>query len=580
MVQGLEPAKWQYDMDETTYDIFDLNWRNYIHNIMSPRGGQNPEALEDYNWWTYATATNDVFTLTSNEAPTYINYFGIIPFGDNKASFTVQAAVSASNTQANWMDNPIPLDAEWSAITYGKGKYVSIAYGTPYVAVADAVTLEWQIIDTTLSDNWTLIKWTGLFFIALTPYSSLGLKSYDGISWTLEPVIQGFNWTDIITNEAGTIIITASGTDSYAYSLNYGESWAINTLPSIDNWVAGASNGSQFIIIASESSKALFSYDAINWNETNLPSEARWSSVAWGDNGYIAIADNVNNEISISRDGQLWLPSSVPVKAGWIDIAYHNQVYMMIAPDTNIALYSYDGELWELSYLPAGDNWVGITGGEGGFVACAHGFKTAAIGTDKLTKWATLSTYEDYDFIDGKALWVDLQNSYLTNLVRIRFSNTYKDVQLRGFFVGNLQRAFEIVCAKMNRDDFFAFPNKGLLGSPINYYFYKGTVPQIQLWQSATEANCFRWALSLYKLETPSLELNMPLPLADTPAWYIDGIIWLLASKLAFEIPEVTPERINMLQGMADKFVNQMEASNSDSSPISLIGAALGQYNR
>ena len=579
MIQGLEPAKWKYNLDESTYDIFDLNWRQYNHNIMTPSGGYNPVALQDYNWYTFATATEDYFTL-SQPQPTYINYFGLNSFNNVTASFVIEATQAANDERVNWLDYPIDVAADWISVAFGNGIYVAIAFNSSLVAVADPVNLVWQVYDTGIVQNWTKIKWTGQYFLAVAEGSDLAIKTVDGVNWQEENLLASGFWTDIVTDEQGKIIIIDSNSNGYLYTDNFGISWNALSFPIVANWVAGASNGMQFVVISGIGNQALFSYDGINWNETTLPYEQRWSSVCFGENGYIAVCNDVTNQIAISVDGQTWKPNAVPIAAGFNSITYANQKYVIVAPDTNLALFSYDGALWQTSYLPEGVDWVAVAGSVNGFVACGNGDTTAALGSDQFVKWVTLAAYDNHVFIDGEWLWVDLDNSILTNLVRIRILNSSDDVQLRGFYVGSLQNVYEIVCAKMNRDDFFSFPNKGMYGSPLNYYFYKGTVPQLQLWQSATEGNCFKWAISTYILKSPTLDLNLPLPLPDVPQWYIDGIIWLLASKLCFEVPDVSPERVNMLQQMADKFVNQMEASNSDTSTINLIGAGLSQYSR
>ena len=129
----------------------------------------------------------------------------------------------------------------------------------------------------------------------------------------------------------------------------------------------------------------------------------------------------------------------------------------------------------------------------------------------------------------------------------------------------------------MNRDDFFSFPVKGISGPPLNYYFLKDTNPQLQLWQTADNLNCSKWLLSMYVMRMPEIDLSLPLDL-PIPEWYLDCIIWSVASKIMYQIPGIELARMQMIQEESRRSMSQTEASNSDTSPINLLGNAIAPY--
>lgn len=195
-----------------------------------------------------------------------------------------------------------------------------------------------------------------------------------------------------------------------------------------------------------------------------------------------------------------------------------------------------------------------------------------------LDTWQTIETYTNYVLEDGIWLWNDISTPVQGYAMRLRLTGG-GTISLRGFFTGNRQAIYEQPAAKMNRDDFFYYPTKGINGIPINYYFQKTTTPQLQLWQGANGSNLFNWALSLYVFKTTDLELHLPL-LLNVPEWYYEGIEWNLAAKIMYMLPNVDPGRMEMIKNESMRLMNEMEASNSDTSSLNLIGNITAPYQR
>lgn len=193
--------------------------------------------------------------------------------------------------------------------------------------------------------------------------------------------------------------------------------------------------------------------------------------------------------------------------------------------------------------------------------------------------WETVASFEDYELLEGQWIWKDLLTPKLGFGIRLVLGQHSSSITLRGFFTGDRNSIYEQPAAKMNRDNFFMLPAKGINGIPINYYFQKTNIPQLQLWQSTRGATLFRWCLSLYVLEVPDLELKLPLSL-EVPDWYYDGIEWNLAAKLIYMLPGSDATRREEVKAEALRMMNEMEASNSDTSNIQLLGNILSGYQR
>jgi hypothetical protein len=193
--------------------------------------------------------------------------------------------------------------------------------------------------------------------------------------------------------------------------------------------------------------------------------------------------------------------------------------------------------------------------------------------------WTEVISYPLQTYTDGQWIWYDMDNPLYGVAMRVT-TVTGATLSLRGFVSGDPNSAYEQATAKMNRDDFFSLPQKGIIGSPINYYFQKTITPQLQLWQSPPQSNCFNWLYVMYVLKAPIAE-NMSLPASiQTPKWYVDSIIWGLAAKMAWELPNVSPERVNMLMQQKDAAIELAGSANADSSNINLIGNSIAAYTR
>ena len=66
--------------------------------------------------------------------------------------------------------------------------------------------------------------------------------------------------------------------------------------------------------------------------------------------------------------------------------------------------------------------------------------------------------------------------------------------------------------------------------------------------------------------------------LAIPQRWFESTIIQL-AFRLSLELPDVTPDRVTLLSGLADKFTLDVRGEESDSAPINLA-PNISVYNR
>lgn len=122
----------------------------------------------------------------------------------------------------------------------------------------------------------------------------------------------------------------------------------------------------------------------------------------------------------------------------------------------------------------------------------------------------------------------------------------------------------DLPITQLNRDDYSSLPDKTLSTSvPVSFYFEKLRQPQITLWPVPNDDSKH---LVLYRYRTIE-DVGALSDELDIPARWLEAITWHLALRLAFELPEVKPDRVTMIQGMAQSMTIEVEGGETDSAP-------------
>jgi len=80
-----------------------------------------------------------------------------------------------------------------------------------------------------------------------------------------------------------------------------------------------------------------------SWNSFSMPSDRSWSSIAYGNNKFVAVASN-SNIGAISDDGFNWSTITLPTTSSWKDVVYGNSMFMAVSD--SIVIVSNDGINW------------------------------------------------------------------------------------------------------------------------------------------------------------------------------------------------------------------------------------------
>lgn len=137
-------------------------------------------------------------------------------------------------------------------------------------------------------------------------------------------------------------------------------------------------------------------------------------------------------------------------------------------------------------------------------------------------------------------------------------------------------RSSDLPLTIWNRDSWSAISNKAQTGHPsTNYFFEKKLTPVITLWPVPDNDDNH---LLIYRHRQPQ-DVGTLLDQVEVPQRWYDGIVWLLAAKIGFELPEVDPTHLQLLIQMADKMEFEAEQPETDGAPI-YITPGIGVYTR
>lgn len=188
--------------------------------------------------------------------------------------------------------------------------------------------------------------------------------------------------------------------------------------------------------------------------------------------------------------------------------------------------------------------------------------------------WSTLNAPGQTVWVNNEWLWYDIDPGQDVQYYRIRETGG-NTLSVREFYVGN--NSTEITMARLNRDDYTNLPNKNFTANqPFQFWVNRAIpVPQIYLWPVPSDplVQMTIW-YSRQIQDVGALQDELEIP----QRWY-EATVFMLAHRMALELPGVQNDRIAYLEKMADKYLFEAEQEERDKSPI-YFAPSIGVYTR
>ena len=188
--------------------------------------------------------------------------------------------------------------------------------------------------------------------------------------------------------------------------------------------------------------------------------------------------------------------------------------------------------------------------------------------------WKTLTDLGQITVTDNEWIWTDIDPGQNVQYYRIRGYNG-TTLAIREWYLGNNSR--EIMMARLNRDDYTNLPNKNFTANQPYQFWFDRTIPQQRIFLWPTPSDPFIQMTVWYSrqiMDVGALTNELEVP----QRWY-EATIFMLAHRMALEMPNVAPDRIAYLEKMADRYIHEAEQEERDKSPI-YLQPQIGVYTR
>ena len=177
--------------------------------------------------------------------------------------------------------------------------------------------------------------------------------------------------------------------------------------------------------------------------------------------------------------------------------------------------------------------------------------------------WNTLQDTGVTTWVSGTWLWYDIDPGVTAQYYRMRETGG-GTLSVAEFFVGN--NSTEITMARLNRDDYTNLPNKNFTANQPFQYWLNRTIPQatITLWPAPSDP--FVQMVVWYSRQI--MDVGDLYGELEIPQYAFQAIQCMLAHQMSLILPAVPLDRVQYLEGQADKYFLMMESENRDKSPI------------
>ena len=177
--------------------------------------------------------------------------------------------------------------------------------------------------------------------------------------------------------------------------------------------------------------------------------------------------------------------------------------------------------------------------------------------------WNTLQDTGVTTWVSGTWLWYDIDPGVTCQYYRMRETGG-GTLSVAEFFVGN--NSTEITMARLNRDDYTNLPSKNFTANQPFQFWLNRTIPQATITLWPTPSDPFVQMVVWYSRQI--MDVGDLYGELEIPQYAFQAIQCMLAHQMSLILPAVPLDRIQYLEGQADKYFLMMENENRDKSPI------------
>ena len=213
----------------------------------------------------------------------------------------------------------------------------------------------------------------------------------NGFTWATASLPESGSWTGVAYGNSVLVACSNTTTNRIARSTDFGATWSgvsvtangwksVAYSPSLNRFVAVANSGTNRIMYSNNL--------GVSWTTVSADTGA-WFKVAWSEDLglFVAVGTTAGNQIITSPDGITWTLRTAPNTNEYVGITYGNGKFVACARTGtgNRFMYSTNGTSWTAGVSPSDQTYDQITYGMGVFVACTSTSSILAYSYDGIT---------------------------------------------------------------------------------------------------------------------------------------------------------------------------------------------------
>ena len=205
--------------------------------------------------------------------------------------------------------------------------------------------------------------------------------------------------------------------------------WSAISAPELNSWSSVAYGNGVWIAVASASSGSnpvmRSTNDGSTWTAGAAAEVNAWQSVAYGNSVWVAVSSTGTNRVMRSTNGgSTWSAVTPPESNQWYSVAYGNSAWVAVAQTgTNRVMRSTnDGTSWTAVAATEANEWRSVAYGNGVWVAVARtGTNRVMRSTNDGTSWSAIAAAEAnawYSVAYGNGIWVAVSSNGTNRVMR------------------------------------------------------------------------------------------------------------------------------------------------------------------
>jgi hypothetical protein len=184
--------------------------------------------------------------------------------------------------------------------------------------------------------------------------------------------------------------------------------------------------------------------------------------------------------------------------------------------------------------------------------------------------WSVISATTKTDWAAGTMYWFDVDPQVNNVYFKAEFGTAATFAE---FYLASA--LYDLPLSPWSRDTWAVINNKTQQGRPSTSYFFEKLIrPQVTVWPVPNNSYDY---LTMY-IHRQIQDVGTMMQSLEIPSRWYEAVVWQLAERLAFELPNVDAALAQMCVQMAEKYTLEVEDEESDGMPF-YIGPNLAGYS-